>query len=171
MEEICGDLDRRSFEKIRFEGRLRYGEENLVVEMVRHGEFQPAVVLSINSSDHSWARQALAQMKEEIEKGVPWWRWLHYSPGFAFLIVFVMTTFGGATALILGRFLKPQPLAYVSLFAGFVGTMIIAAFYQAIFPQLEIAGDDGKSSGTARIVSAVGLVVSIVVGVIVNRIS
>ena len=128
--------------------------------------------VSVRSPDRGWAQQAFVSLSEEVEKGVPWWRYLQSSNGglIVGLVVFA-STFSTVDLLVPSG--GPMTLYWIIFIALLIGAYTVggARVRTFLFPRFEVIAEGTPSSGSRRILSFGGLLVAVIVGVIVNRIS
>jgi hypothetical protein len=91
-DEVMESFDRRTYSEIRLahEGQEFLGQDTLKLDLRRYQGRVPepaealgdvffpfGAYLVIKSTDPNWAMQAFAQLSNEVDKGQPWWRWIH----------------------------------------------------------------------------------------------
>ena len=75
VEAVLAEFDRRTYRELTFEGVFPYrsvGRDELVLQLHRSTPHR-AVALTVASSDRGWAKQALAEISEEVDSDKKWW--------------------------------------------------------------------------------------------------
>jgi hypothetical protein len=172
IDPVLAQVDRRSVQSVDFEVRIQFAyieKDERVKLTLSQAE---GVTLAGTSSDPGWIRQVLAQMSEEVDKGAPRWGWIHSRPGrVAFWLVV-----GLVAAVVFALSMAPHTkaatwlLASTAAFAVAAPAASIAPVRLWLFPRFEITGD-GVATGTRRLVFLGSLLLSVMAGVFVNRVS
>ncbi|WP_188188937.1 hypothetical protein [Nonomuraea sp. SYSU D8015] len=171
IDDVFSEIDRRSIRRLTFIAALQ-PRERLILRFSRHQ--MPAVTLEVESSDTGWARQALAKLADEVDKGVPRWSFV-WGPGERAFYTNV------AASAIVGLAVGVSELAS-SLGANFaIGMFVFMGIWifsmsasrlrEFIFPRFEILGDGSQSTGSRRLATLTLVLLSVPIGVFVNWIS
>jgi hypothetical protein len=171
IEAVLAELDPRSFCRIEFvamsAGTAVPADGLVLVFNARNQSFP--VSLSAHSSDAGWARQALALLSEEIDKGVPRWAPLRSFRGTMMVGLIVWAAVYALMLLVL-----PSAWSTVdrTTLAGIVSVVAGVGVQHArisnwFFPPLEVT-TAGGNSGTRRIAGLGGLLLTVPLGVLVN---
>ncbi|MEV0424800.1 hypothetical protein [Streptosporangium canum] len=170
IDDIFPEIDRRSMERLTFISAIN-PREHLIVTFARDSA---AATVDIESEDTGWARQALARITDEVEKGVPRWAFVRGSGSTPFWInVGVATVVGLATGLAqiaqsVSANFAIGLMVFVGIFIFLFSSMGLRDF---VFPRFEVLGDGAQSTGSRRLVTLTLIAISIPIGVFVNLIS
>lgn len=179
--DILSELDRRTITAVTFTGQfpIGYTTERLRVHLPWRNHFPP-VSTHIISSDHGWANKSLAMLTEEFDRRRTWWWRLHTPTGrglFAGLAILLINS--GLGVIIRGYAPRLSDIQFiVTTLIIDVAVAIVAItcinnskIYLALFPKVELSEDDGFSRG-GKSLSAIGSVLfTILIGIIVNKLS
>lgn len=170
LDAVLSELDRRTATSITFRISPRIGDDRLWLDLnwLRNSF---AVHLVISSPDFGWASQALGSLSEEIDKGRPRWAWVRSSWGKALVYEFTALMFGGGVWLLIAPFVDSiwWRIIMVSILAIPAGVIAISdPIYRWLFPGVELIVPGGTSTGSRRIAYVGSLVLTVVVGVLVN---
>lgn len=176
-EDMLQELDRRTLVELGFVGRFRYSSEKLEIAF-KQTRFGAAVRLHVRSDDVGWARATFSHLSDEIDKGRPWWSWVHSTRGSFGLQV--LTTLVFLLALLVA--LWPEKPMTGTQWANSIICLLVASFVLGailtsnavlfrLFPPFEITEGGTRSTGGGVLIYALTLVVSIVVSIWVNVVS
>ena len=184
---VFAELDKRTVRSLTFVVGDSYENEHVIIELSREGirssgysgmmSSAYGVTLKVASTDRGWAKQVFAQLSEEVDKGVPKYSWVHKRLGR--LVVGVGSVIAVTFAIILmilpaiphgDRWIAWVGSAYSMLFGS---TAIVSTtwFFNWLAPPFEVIGEDGQTSGWRRVSALLGIAGTVILGIIVNRIS
>jgi hypothetical protein len=175
--EIFEEFDRRTFTELSFIGEFRYErhEEELRVSVESMPEFsRGAIEVKVTSSDSGWANKALAMLSEEIDKGASRLSWVHHFLARWLLGFVIAVATGAALYFTIPAFVTSENQAVIQTIAILLPSFLICGtrtVYYSIFPRIEISETDGPSRGTKSVFYIIGIFVTVVLGILVNRIS
>lgn len=174
VEEVLQELDRRNIMSIRFS--MKDYDERIDVELKKEG-YESGAKLRVASKDRGWANQVFIRLSEEIEKGVPGWSWLRRQAGRG--VIALLSTLTPLIAINVALIPNLSKSGKEVLYAldptpfiiGFILLTLSDRFHSWLFPRLEITSEGSPNTGSRRLAWAGGLVLTVVLGVIVNLIS
>ncbi|MFI2652886.1 hypothetical protein [Micromonospora fulviviridis] len=190
VDSVLEELDRRSTRSLRFASDgIRPPDKMLrnLTEYVTDGIYvrlgqakssrftsEDAAQLIVTSPSAGWTRSSFARIGDEIEKGVPKWAFLRL-PAFRLLLgalYFIAPTL--AVAIAVG--LDTKSAAWVFAAGGALAfisglTELTAKITDWMLPAFEVLQDGSQPAGTRRLLTLVGILVTIPVGIFVNQIS
>jgi hypothetical protein len=189
LDDVIREVDRRSLKRISFTLGGYYlsssDRDSLSIVFRKEPKFESAfflgmsaVELEVTSPDVGWAREAVSHLSEQIDLGVPWWRWIHNTAGKVGLgLLFALTLCViGSTIAIKGFHVPAWKTTPMATFAGLIVLLLgIAGFVSfmadslrnRMFPPFEIVVDS-QSTGTRFIIFLSVTAVGLVVGIFVN---
>lgn len=180
VADVLGALDRRSVTSIEFtqKGEHTQHDEQFSLKFSRNPDYNEDIVtLRITSGDQGWARQALAQLTEEVEKGVPRWAWWRSISGslLSWCIVLLSTAL-----LIIAGSRSVGVVTTVGWLPTVIGsglTGLLVAFWSQtprirnwMLPPLEITSEVG-STGARRLAGLALIILGLPIGILVNILS
>ncbi|WBQ05781.1 hypothetical protein [Kribbella sp. CA-293567] len=177
LESIFAEFDRRTYRKIifycSFGGHEYVEKEKLLLTMERDTE-EPGVRLVVESADPGWAKQASAEISEEVDKGSQRWGIIH-SPfgmvGVTFVLWMLLATliYLLTTLANFDWFIRSILVTIISLIVA-LGLMLIELTYWWMFPSMQILADGERSSGVRGLGYIALLLLTTVIAVAVNTI-
>ncbi|MET8910387.1 hypothetical protein [Micromonospora sp. NPDC004551] len=190
VDEVLAEMDRRSTVSVRFRadgsrppdrqyGRTsEYVSDGIHLRLGGQGDSpfrtDRPVSLTVTSPSAGWARAAFARVSDEIEKGVPRWAVVRRpSAQFSLSLLYFAVPYITVMLIIKAR----QPIWIAGFWAGIIAWLISSVsgtasrFHNWLFPPFEITQDGAESSGTRRILFLITLMLSVPIGILVNRIS
>ncbi len=173
LEGALAELDRRTATSVIFQITGLGADPLLRLKMNWLG----MIHLTISSSDLGWAHQALGSVSEELDKGRPWWAWARSTWGRTLVVDVSALTVATSVLLLIASFVGSFAEYFWQPIVGFVAFVAVQVIglservYRWLFPRVELITVDGQSTGSRRFVLAGSLVLSFVVGVIVNFVS
>ncbi|WAE73650.1 hypothetical protein OUQ99_00485 [Streptomonospora nanhaiensis] len=171
IDDVFPEIDRRSFEKIEIIGAQ---SPNNYVSISFNRKMDPAVRLTVDSHDTSWARQTFVRISDEIYKGVPRWGFMRNTTPLPLLIKSffgILPTIGTLLALpsnIISDAFFPTAFIGLILTIYFIFSEKLTNFF---FPLIEITGEGSQSTGARRISVLLITLSSIPIGVMVNLVT
>lgn len=132
--------------------------------------------LTVSSKDMAFGRSAFARLSDEVAKGVP--RWAGGGKYVLALAVFIFL-FSIAGTLVSMKFdgtgridfdWRRFPLGAIPASGIALAALGNSWPFSWLFPSFEVTGD-GASSGTRRILSLVAVLITIPIGILINKIS
>ncbi|MEV4411397.1 hypothetical protein [Catellatospora sp. NPDC049609] len=176
INEVRREMDRRTTTEVLFEAELNYGKDSLSVTLRRNRNpyASQAVRLHVRSHNSGWAREAFAHLSDQVQRGIPWWHKVHSTTGAAIFAGLNYAVIFCTLALLFWPMIKREnysiliSLATLLIFAiaGIAGRLRLW-----VFPTFEITGSEGIPKGNRVAPYLLTLAASIVIGIIVNRIS
>jgi hypothetical protein len=176
FDAVLAEFDSRNYSEIALKGNFasNYRSSKDLLELhFRRDAATPGVCLHVGSTDQGWAKQALAEITEEIDKGRKWWGVLRTFGG----AIFTMAVAAGLVALLSSLLLTvtawstPTELwvgVTATLFAGAI--TVTALRRQWLFPPIEVIGEGVTPRGLRVLVWTGGLLITSVIGVAINTI-
>lgn len=174
ISDVFPEIDRRSLQRVSFISAF-HPRERIAVTFARNGS--EAVFLQVESSDSGWARQGIARIAEEVEKGVPRWSFMRgRSLPTLSIRALAATAIGSAIAIsvpsstLVGG---PTQRVFLGVLVGLVllGIQFLPKFRDFLFPPFELLGEGASASGSRRIAATVLLAASLPIGIFVNWVS
>lgn len=174
LDDILRELDPRSFEMLCMGARFsRDGEQDFVaVSLMRTKKFrdQPRLGIAVNiaSTDRDWTLSSFTQLRKEVSKDTPSWRFARSLP----VRLLVSGSITLSVYLILLLLVAPVTsnwtfvwLVILSITAG--NLTINDWTWNRFFPPIEIS-QSGKSAVWPRLTLLVSLFLSLPIGLLVN---
>ena len=177
LESVLAEFDSRDYNMIvlraQFFTDYKFEKEELELAFVRDAS-TAGVTLRIASTEQGWAKQALAEITEEVDKGRKWWGFLRTDNG---SLLMALVTFGlfallSSLLLTLTDWPRNKELA-VGFFASSIPTLVALSGQirkNWLFPAVEVVSDGVTPRGLRVVLSIAGLLVTSVVGVAINTI-
>jgi hypothetical protein len=128
----------------------------------------PGVQINVQSSDLRWTRLTLAELSEEIEKGVPWWAWLRSTIG---VLLTSAVAFSGAIVAIwqlIGENRQENLIWLTTFLMTPMALLVGLAGKWWLLPAFEVTPVDGGTSGGKRIAYWAAILLSVPIGIAVN---
>ena len=177
IETLFPEIDRRSVQLLSFVAAASREDQLFVKFSRRPSDY--SVLVQAASQDTGWVRQSMSRLADDIEKGVPWWEFMH-RPCWARRIVNSCVFLIAAVSVFLmmptyeyssGTYFLTAFRAPIAMAGGVGGFLFFEWLSKWMFPRLELLGEGVQPSGTRRIVGLSLVLVSIPIGVLVNWIS
>ncbi|MFG1818531.1 hypothetical protein ACGFIF_32530 [Kribbella sp. NPDC049174] len=179
-DEVIGDpaavlmeFDKRTYRALTFEGRFppRHYGESLSIKMNRSTP-APGVKFEVESVDPGWAKQAMAEISEEIDHGAPWWGFFRSMLGTVIfnLIVYLMVVVTFSLLVDLADWKNKYWIAAAAAGVFVIAMQVVESSFRLIFPPVEIVAEGEKPRGARVIPYLVALALAAVVSVAVNTI-
>jgi hypothetical protein len=176
-DEVMESFDRRTYSEIRLavDADNPLGRDALKLDLGRYrgrdpqgpaygARFPSGVSLEIKSSDPNWALQAFAQLSNEIDKGQPWWRWIHTGAGVMFFYVALALALAVSLYPLFAQIwteYSPRQLTGLAVATGVLvfGICVVFEFLPKLLPPVEILAEGSTATGTRVIIFIVGVIV------------
>jgi hypothetical protein len=175
-DEVFKELDRRTVMSIKISTDLPSREDKLNVSFKKKG-YRAGVDVEVKSLDPGWARQAMSQLSDEIDKSEPKWSFFLSNGGMLFSLFMSYITVVGVADLIEARLIHRDLAGWLgaTFFIAFSSLLFMVLLGSAIwpwmFPKFELYGEGGSSTGGRRLAGLLVFFGSIAAGVLVNLIT
>lgn len=169
FDEVKQEFDTRTFTRLAFSIDTPLGSDDRVVLRFdpykkKGGNPPPDLHLDVKSSDRGWALQVMAQVSDEIQRGVPRWSWLYkgWAAGLGTVVLYI------AFLVSLRPLLKliPKTSDTTAELVAAVASIVLALalnwnsrLLYTILPPIEITHDGNQSSASRSIGFLFGVIV------------
>ncbi|MEU7482053.1 hypothetical protein AB0A63_39210 [Lentzea sp. NPDC042327] len=181
LESVLAEFDRRTATKLTFEGNYGFSlhdKEALRIELNWTERYAAAAVVTVTASDHGWANKATAILSELLDRRNQNWSWIHKLGWQLLAFLAISATAGKTTSLVTEPFLPKgwNPWIYAILPNVASMTVIVCTFFirknfLSLFPKVEVIDLGQTASKTRRWIFVGTLLMTIFLGILVNRIS
>jgi hypothetical protein len=182
-DEVTGDIsavlaefDRRTYRKVVFKASYPYtwdSDEVFVVVMKRDNP-NAGVTLKVTSNDQGWAKQAMAEVSEEIDRGAQWWSFALRPWGAAAVNLAVYISVYLTALLIIEipskwpSWIEGSGCVVIAFVAGL--TFSLTRLWSWTFPSIEIIPEGEKPKGARAFITFGSLIATAILGVAINTI-
>ncbi|GAA3577030.1 hypothetical protein [Kribbella ginsengisoli] len=173
--DVLAEFDRRTYQVVKFDGKFPHSafSERLEVKMERQTPLA-GLSLQVTSVEPGWAKQALAELSEEIDHGSPWWGFFRTQRGsalFGMLLFILVTIVGGLLLTLVDWKASVESWLAPGVAAAFVlGISVSESHRPWLFPSIEIVNEGEKPKGSRVIPFLATLVLTSVIGIAINTV-